>query len=300
MQHLQHLGFIELYNYPRQVKLSEAQRPKYWEWDGTTIKCGSRKLLQKYINQDYRENIIMNNGNIDTEWLKESYHIVSYRGNQPWYIYGNDYYDSMDLRIVFTKTNIKKPIKNYLCKVSINKEDRVVNIEKVLANETQAGKPKYHIISGQDDHVRASPFTRKKVVDTLHDYYYDEIFRSHSNIKLNYIRRKFESNYPLYIVLELKDTVKNVFDNSKDDIGRRWDVGNRLLPYNKTFLDFLTRGYKDKNGEVLMRPFIEDDDRLHVTSANNGYFTPIENEENRSIVVHFYKDTRKCFNKYYN
>ena len=294
MQHLQHIGFIRLPKYPRRVKLSNKQNAKYWEWNGETIKCGSKKLLQKYIDPVHKEDIIMNNGNVKSEYLKKGYSLVAFIGNVPKFIWDNKLTGDF---IINRNKNPKGKTKDFLC--SIEKVGDEFHIEKVIANSTQAGTPKYHIISGQDDHVRQSPFIRNKIVNTLHEYYYETLNTNYSLLNLSSIRSKLNDNYPLYIVFELRDTVKNVFDNSKNDIGRRWDVGNRLLPYNKTFLDFLTRGYKDGD-EVLMKPFIEDDDRLHVVSANNGFFTPIEDETFRCIKVHFYKDTRECFNKYLN
>ena len=54
MLHRKFIGSIVIPNYIRKVQLSKAQRPKYYEWDGVTIKCGSKKLLQKYIDPIYK------------------------------------------------------------------------------------------------------------------------------------------------------------------------------------------------------------------------------------------------------
>jgi hypothetical protein len=285
------LGYISIPDYPRRIRLSNAQRAKYWEWDSTTIKCKSKKLLQKYINQDYREAIILNDGNVRPEYLKKDYHIVAFKGNQDYFIYGNAYLDSVNFRTKFTRDNLKKPIKEFLCKVTVNKQEQTANVEKVLANPKQAGTPKLHIISGQDFHVGLDPFIRTKVVDTLHAFYYNH-FSNYPLDILDKFKKSLNNSYPLYIEMEIKDTVKSMFDNTKEGNGKHWDVGNRALPYMKTFLDFLDKGHKD------IESFIVDDDRLHVSSGNNAFFTPIEEGETRTLVFHFYSDTRSIFKKY--
>lgn len=98
--------------------------------------------------------------------------------------------------------------------------------------------------------------------------------------KLNFLRKSI--TYPLYIHLEIHDTVRNVYDRSKKGEGIRWDVGNRAYPYIKTLVDFLVDGYKD------IEPIIIDDDRLHV--MGEGYtFHPIEEGEECKLVFKIYK-----------
>lgn len=284
------LGKLTISNYPRQIQLSKAQRPKYWEWNDTTIKSGSKKLLQKYINQKYRNEIIRNNGNILPQWLKDDYTIIGFKGDKEHYnLISVNKQNHVCYRIgdELTKAQNRKPLKYFLCK----KVDGW--FEKVLANPTQAGTPKMHIISGQDFHVGLNPHIRTKLVDTLHEFYYD-YFSNHSFSKptLDDFREILSKNYPVMIEMEIRDTVKSCFDNTKEGNGKHWDVGNRALPYMKTFLDFLDKGHKD------ILPFIVDDDRLHVSSGNNAFFTPIEEHEPRQLVFYFYSDTRSIFKKY--
>ena len=113
---------------------------------------------------------------------------------------------------------------------------------------------------------------------------YDIHFKSITWSKLGAFRHKLLTSYPLYIEMEIQDTVKSTYDNSKNDIGRRWDVGNRAEPYMKGFLDYIVTGSED------IPPLIEDDDRLHVTSGNNAYFTPRTALDTPKLIFKIYKD----------
>lgn len=284
-----YLGKLALQDYPRQIELSKSQRPKYWEWNNVTIKSGSKKLLQKFINPNCKKRIINRNGNIHPSDLKAPYAIVEFKGTKPYCIFESQN-NSTEIVFALTTSQLKKPSKYFLCDISL--KDGKMNIEKVIANPTKVGEPRMHIISGQDFHVGLNPHIRTKVIDTLHEYYYNAFKSKGFQINFDTLRTTLNENYPLYIEMEIKDTVKSVFDNTKKGNGKHWDVGNRALPYMKTFYDFLDKGCKD------LEPFIEDDDRLHITSGNNAFFTPIEENEIPTLVFHFYTDTREIFKKY--
>lgn len=284
------LGSITIPNYPRRIQLSKAQRPKYWEWDGVTIKCKSKKLLQKYINQDCRQNIIFNSGKVLPHQLKKPYKIIGFKGDK---VYNRLGVGGEFILNSLTTSQLKKSTKYFLCEEI---EDGLISYsmiyKKVLANPKQAGTPKIHIISGQDFHVGLNPHIRTKLVDTLHEFYYDFFKGKSLRYDWGLFRNSLNKNYPLIIEMEIRDTVKSQFDNTKKGNGKHWDVGNRALPYMKTFLDFLDKGHKD------IEPFIVDDDRLHISGGNNSFFTPIEEGETRELVFHFYSDTREIFKKY--
>ena len=58
---------ITVPEYIREIKLSNAQRPKYFEWNGKTIKSKNKKLWKKCIDPDkfdfdaYKKGIVLPN-----------------------------------------------------------------------------------------------------------------------------------------------------------------------------------------------------------------------------------------------
>lgn len=290
MLHRKSIGSIVIENYIRKVKLSKAQRPKYYEWNGVTIKSGSKKLLKKYIRPECKETIILNNGEVRPNHLKDSYIIVGFKGDKVYSTikHGQESYQPL------TANQLKKTTKYILCNIN--------TYEKVIANETQAGTPKEHIINGQAFYNQTlNPFARIKVIETIKEMYYNK-FNTIEVPLLENFKHKLNSSYPLYIEMEIRDTLKSEYDNSKDEIGRKWDVGNRAEPYMKAFLDFIVNGYytedKEKNKNYLIKPMIEDDDRLHISSGNNVFYTPIKEGEVSSLIFHFYQDTREIWNEF--
>jgi len=287
MLHRKLLGSISIDNYIRRIQISKAQRPKFYEWDGTTIKSGNKKLLQKYINPLFKNAIIHNNGNVLPLHLKPEYVLIGFKGNKTYCNIHHVTNKEIDINLSLTEKQLAKPTKIILCIYGTN--------EKVIANETQAGKPKNFIINGNYiyNHT-ASPFTTGKVFNVLKKMYYKK-FKSINKSKLKKFKLLLNDSYPLIIELEIQDTIKNKFDNTKNNIGRRWDVGNRADPYMKTFLDFISCGYEDDDNSVLLEPLIEDDDRLHLSSGNNVIFTPINIFETPKLIFKFYKDNRKVW-----
>lgn len=268
MKNTKLIATFEIPQYLREIEVSAKQRPKYYTWDGTTIKAKNKKLLQKYINPLHKEHIISNNGNISPSNLKYPYVLVKVKANKVigvFYSKSSSGYMNTDICFLLdTGLTIKEEKKKT--------EYIVINIEtksKVLANETQAGKPKKIIIKGQDMYSGVlNEFTRAKIVNELKTDY---------DKKVDYFPILTKSDYPVRIEMELIDTIKDYYDNTKEGDGRRWDVGNRCYPYLKTFVDFLVT--------MMVLP---DDDRLHV--IGEGYFfTPCERFEDRKLIFRIYK-----------
>ncbi len=261
--------------YLREIQVSNKQRPKYFIWDGITIKAKSKKLLQKYINKEHKDDITRLDGNIRPYHLNYPYFIVRIVNNKVIGIYGDRIlgtgkfihnkgaYTQFNYKL--TKTDSKKPVLDILINIDTK--------EKVIANSTQVGKPKRIIIKGQDMYSGVlNEFTRAKIVNELKEDYYKKIDDSQL-FKVSHII----GTKPIFIELQIIDTIKNYYDKTKEGEGIRWDVGNRAYPYLKTFVDFLV------NNNVLI-----DDDRLHVV-GEGYYFTPCENHENRKLIFRIYK-----------
>lgn len=293
MLHKELLVKITIDNYIRRVKLSESQRKQYYEWDKTTIKSRGKKLLQKYIEPFYKNDIIRNNGNILPQHLKANYKIVGFKGEKVYSRISGTKEFIFDFR--FTEKQLEKPTKFILCKFDAIWRENKIWTEKIIANQTQEGKPKYHIINGQAFYNQTlNQFARVKVMEKIKLMYYNK-FKTIPNMDVFNLRHKLQKETPLYIELEIKDTIKSAYDNTKEGHGRRWDVGNRAEPYMKGFLDFISNHYTNDKEEILMEALLEDDDRLTITSGNNAYFTPISKYEIPQLIFYIYKDIRKIW-----
>ena len=271
MENSKLIAVFEIPQYLREIEVSAKQRPKYYTWDGTTIKAKNKKLLQKYINPLHKEHIISNNGNISPSNLKYPYVLVKVKANKVIGIFGNKssltgkFFNSEICYLLDTKLTLKeekKPTKYILINYETHK--------KVLANETQAGKPKKIIIKGQDMYSGVlNEFTRAKIVNELKTDY---------DKKVDYFPILTKSDYPVMVIMEVVDTIKDYYDNTKEGDGKEWDVDNRAYIYRKTFVDFLVKS------EVITK-----DDRLHVKGGGE-FFTPCERFEDRKLIFRIYKN----------
>lgn len=266
--------------YLREIQVSEKQRPKYYTWDFNTIKSNNKKLLQKYINPEFKKEIILNEGNVTPKMLKYPYFIVAVtaKSNKVVGIYGtkqsssNNKFEHIN-KIIWLSTNLTdKQKKEAIDYTLIDIETKT----RVIANSTQSGKPKKVIIKGQDIYSgNLNEFTRAKIVNELKADYKSKLeFDSEGNANLDLLFAV--SDYPVVIEMELIDTVKDYYDNTKEGEGRGWDVDNRALLYRKTFIDFLVEN------NVLV-----DDDRLHVRGGGS-IFTPCERFEDRKLIFRIY------------
>ena len=238
---------ITIPKYPRQIELSKAQLPKYWEWNGNTIKSRGKKLLKKYLKIAFK-----NSKTIKPYMLKEQYKIAAiYKKKVLAHLESSDYKLSIedlqeklyDLEVVKNFNEAKK-IKFIIIRKNSEEEDVAE-----IANETQAGKPKkmnitFNAIWGGT----MQGHTRNKMVD--------QIRASASSIMKNY-PPVMKDMYPLLITVEVHDVIENPYDSSN----QRWDADFTDI-YKKVLVDQLT----DEN-------VIIDDERLLVRAIS--YFVPL-------------------------
>lgn len=263
------LRTVEIPQYIREVQLSKAQRPKYFELKGTD--CRSWRIPDKYILKEYKKLV---NPVFFPYYLKDGYCIG-----------------------IFKKNRHPIQYENLLC-IDIAKDDRfflctIANevIDKVIINDKKVGTPSIMRINAQDFYAGfASPHMRGKIIN---------------EIKFNMLPHLKDlpvidnASYPIRIELEIVDCVKNYTDRAAEGSGTRWDLDNRAYPYFKSFLDLLVTG---SIGDVkYFEPKLTDDDRLHVTGSGGALFTPVENFEERKLRFHIYKDLRPeiLTNKHY-
>jgi len=275
---------ISLYfnRYPTELKLSEAQSPKYFEWNGVNIAAKHKKIWKKLLNRDTIGNNWVKQ-TVHIKHLKDEYKVIGFKGDKTYSIlYVVNDIILEELLTILPASYAKRKVKYIVCTEINDGNIYSKRYEKVLANPTQAGKSKYISISGQNFFAKQNEFISSKMVLKLKDFYYRSLMQK--DLKQLQGLRKFllTNTYPLIIELEIVDTIKHHKDNSNNLIGRVWDVDNRAYPYNKTFLDFLTKGVENE-----MEPFLVDDDRLRVRGGSY-YFTPCDIYEDRKLVFHFY------------
>jgi len=290
---------IEVPQYLREIQTAKAARPKYYYWDGNTIKGKAKKLLLMYIKKESKKTLTKERI-VKPDDLKNNYLIFGFKGSKVFTYF-------MPIGIEFklndlTTKQYKLKTKYILCEAVTEKDEYDFFIpnspseysyfKKVIANETKAGKPRYTIIKGQDMYSGTlNEFTRAKMVNELKYDYYKKTF---DQLLENFI----DFNYPLLVEMEIQDTIRNHYDRTKEGAGIRWDVGNRVYPYLKTFVDFLVNGYvvekaiKGMTQEYGIEGIIIDDDRLHI-SGEGYYFTPIKEHKNRKLIFNIYEDTRE-------
>lgn len=231
---------ISLPLYPYRVEVSSKQRPKYFTYDKKTdlFKVGSKSLYKSYLLESTKPPTLFN--------LKYPAAVGIYKKNVlkcttvEYSILDNIDTDVYDLRLVDIST-----------------------LKPILANRSQAGKPKYVAINGQILYSQVGgQFTRVKIIDTIKDY------MAKYMTLIPVINR-----YPIGIEYTLYDTVDF-------EIGRnqRWDVYNRLSPYMKAFPDMLVNGHNN------MPPKLIDDDRTHLIGECYR-FEPIDDANDRKIVI---------------
>ena len=269
-------------NHISTIKLSEKQREKYFEFRNGNIKCGSKKLWKKCIDPLYKDS-----NNIKPQFLKLPYVVIGYKGSKMYDAYAlfnneNEFIEyhirPVELEVnKFSNSELKKKTKYYVTNIETG--------EKVVGNPTQAGKPKIHIIKGQDFYVGLNEFIRSKVVNELKSFYYKHFINISEEDKNNI--KKVLTDTPLLLHLNIYDTLHSYNVSSDNPTGNRWDVGNKGLPYIKTFSDFVTQGYEGKFDKLL-----EDDDKLNIY-GEFVEFTPVSSLEDRKLVFTFYSSEFK-------
>jgi hypothetical protein len=248
------LSRIEIPHYIREVKLSNNQRPVYWEWTGDLIHRVKRNnvlLPPKFL---INRNTPPTRGNI-----KPEYGLALYK-------------NSKKVGMLESTAIYDTSYNYYLVELATG--------ELVVANPNKAGTPKYKTIRGNDLFSNMDEHTRGKIMEDIKTTFRGAVIAS-----------PVITEYPIGIITELHDTIKNELELSNEEFGGVWDVDNRGVIYNKAFLDLLQEMGK-----------IPNDDRLHVTIPPHTQFVPINYGEVRKLVFIVYKDERDCIisNSVYN
>ncbi len=279
---------IEIPNYIRQVRISEEQQPVYYEFKKNIIKAKNKLLPDKFIDRTKQK--LIESQATQPQDLKSDYKIGIFRGDKlqgiltdttlfgeysetiTWYIRDSE----------LPKGSLKKPQK-YLLMTNEG--------EKIIANPKKVGNPNIITIRGQDIYSgNVRDFLRGKIMQEIKESF------------LPYVKDLDiidASLYPLRFKCYLFDCVNNVVGGKVTE--QRWDVGNRIYPYSKAFLDLLSTGksgVKDGEGNpiIYFSPKIKDDDRLHVTEdPQGGIFCPVDDVSESKLVFIIGKD-----DKYFN
>lgn len=146
--------------------------------------------------------------------------------------------------------------------------------KRIIANTNDVGKQRVVNINGQKIYNGfVSKHQRNLMIGTIKDQF-RQFAAANPEIKV----------YPLIIECHLYDTIiDTIYAHDKD-----WDVGNRVMPYNKAFEDTL------KSGDLGI---IKDDSAWYVTGAPGGLFFPVEDPEDRKLVYYIYHDKRDIVQK---
>lgn len=240
---------IEIPKYIREIEVSKKRREIYWSWTPNGIVAKNKKLSDKYV-KDTRA-VIDNYGKVLPEHLKDDYALVNVKGSiVQGYSLNPEFHLSEGYKVLLADKKTYQPI---------------------VANPNVAGKPNILQIKGQDMYN-----------GKVREHAKGTIMKAIQNSFRPYVKLIPPITfYPLKITMELYDTVKNIYDRSKDPLGGRWDVDNRAYPYLKAFPDVL-----------YQEGIIKDDDRLHITCPPATEFCPIDNTEDRKLVFIIEQDTR--------
>jgi hypothetical protein len=200
---------VTIPQYIREVKLSNKQRPIYWEWNGMNIKAGNKYILQRYLKRGV--------GSVTAQAsdVKDLYTFMDLYNGGLYYHYAH------------YVSQVKKPVHpNIYAKNSKRILYDLYDLKPVIANINQAGKPRIIQIKGQDIYSgNIREFTRGAIMEAIKNSYIP-CLKDISPV----------SKYPIKIAMELHDTIDNVYGNKN----QRWDVDNRAYPYCKAFPDVLT------------------------------------------------------------
>lgn len=138
--------------------------------------------------------------------------------------------------------------------------------QRVIANPNKIGKQSRVNINGQGIYNGTiMRHSRNSMMNTIKDQMRQEIM-SVKPIK----------KFPIIITVDIYDLVH-------DDVflkGHPWDVGNRIMPYNKAFED------------VLKEIVIPDDNLYYVTGPPRPLFIPVDDPSKRRLVYRIYHDAR--------
>lgn len=196
---------IVMPDFPRQVKLSDARRAKYF-------KPGD-KLSLKYLQKELLPKPVDNLGNISLtieEFADGKYRNTAKDNKGNWHFLNIDF-EWKEHKL--TKKKVERRLYDLIKK------------EYVVKNPLVAGTARWEIINGQSMYNGTyHPHTRDKIMKVIHDY------------MLTFLQGVTQiSTFPLIIEGYMFDKGRSC-EISK---GKGWDVGNRQFPYNKAFEDML-------------------------------------------------------------
>lgn len=251
---------IEIPKHIRKVQFSAKQRPVYFEWNGVAITGKKRKLHQRWfinINEEHKFPKI--------EDLKDKFYIGLFKNNKLTYVTR----DSSELP---SAADLLKTKDKYRLVVKEESDSPKEDYTLILCNPKIVNTPKLQIIKGQDFYSgNVREHQRAAIMNAIKD-----CFRQHM------VSFPVITEYPVRIICEVHDTIKNSYDNQAKGLGRPWDIDNYAYPYMKAFPDLLKELGK-----------LKDDDRLHVTQPPSAIFCPVKNHEDRKLVFIISKDDRK-------
>ncbi len=170
--------------------------------------------------------------------------------------------------------------------------------ERVIANTKHQGKPRISGINGQDIYNGiTSRHSRNKMMGVIKDQLRDCIINSKWGKTLEFINvlkeviNKEGEIISVWQIQATKPIVKfplilevEVWDFRLDAEfcrNKLWDIGNRILPYNKSFEDILTD-----------LGIIPDDCIDFITGSPAPIFYPIKLGEQRKLIYNIYLDRR--------
>jgi hypothetical protein len=159
--------------------------------------------------------------------------------------------------------------------------------ERVIKNEKTVGFAKSIVINGQDLHSLTLPdYFASKIKKALKEQFSKETEKLEPIIKV-----------PIIVELELRDTYQDLLNQSNPN----WDVDNRVLFYNKVFVDVLagTPLIEGKKIVKTTKEIIPNDHRGYVTGGGH-LFTPISVNETRQMIFRIYHDLRESVKDFKN
>lgn len=167
--------------------------------------------------------------------------------------------DSYGFRFFPVVNKGKKTEKLFLVDVKTEK--------RVIANKHLVGEQNIKNINGQDIYNGlVQSHDRNNLIGQIK-----------KNIRPYIIPLPVIASYPIRIDVFFFDTI----GDEEYSQGQDWDLDNRSFPYCKALADELK-----KQGKIV------DDNRYYITEPPHGIFVPVDDTQDRKLVVRIYKDTR--------
>jgi hypothetical protein len=180
--------------------------------------------------------------------------------------------------------------------VKITDKRRAKVVDGVVKNPKAVGTPGYQKITFQGLYSgNMHPFTRNKIVETMHKYINHQI-RKESPIDID-PQKPLLIRGKLYVPKNYgKVSVRNgnlTWKKPKDTYTEEWDVLNASVFWVKAFEDCISRPDKDANGVVIREPIIPDDNAGFISGTGEMRRRYVDNLSKRKIVFEIYEDDLK-------